>query len=105
VTLKLPFQGRKNWRGVLCPAGDGWRLELDAGQGAQQALDFRLDEVREARLVPVLDFKGRGSTTTGGGKAVAPKTKKKGAGQTGARHDAAASPASDDAGVHGGLDR
>jgi len=24
-----------------------------------QQLDFRLDELREARLVPVLDFKGR----------------------------------------------
>ena len=28
-------------------------------EGADQALDFSLDEVREARLVPVLDFKGR----------------------------------------------
>ena len=26
---------------------------------AQQTLDFNLDEVREARLVPVVDFKGR----------------------------------------------
>ena len=36
----------------------GWRLEL-SGDKAEQALDFQLDEVREARLVPVLDFKGR----------------------------------------------
>jgi ribosome maturation factor RimP len=28
------------------------------GKG-EQALDFALDEVREARLVPVVDFKGR----------------------------------------------
>ena len=28
-------------------------------EGADQALEFRLDEVREARLVPVIDFKGR----------------------------------------------
>ena len=27
---------------------------------AEQALDFTLDEVREARLVPVISFKGRG---------------------------------------------
>ena len=39
-------------------AGDGWRLAL-SGDKAEQALDFQLDEVREARLVPVLDFKGR----------------------------------------------
>ena len=25
--------------------------------GKEQALDFQLDEVREARLVPVIDFK------------------------------------------------
>ena len=108
LTLKLPFQGRKVWRGVLQAAPDGWRLELDAGQGAQQALDFRLDEVREAHLVPVVDFKGRGRATPGGAAATpgaAKKSKKHGAGSTGAAHDAAASPASDDAGVHGGLER
>ncbi len=90
VTLKLPFKGRKKYRGELCTrpegAADGWRLVLatDTGrsagakrpanrpaawptespdavatQGADQALDFSLDEVREARLVPVVDFKGR----------------------------------------------
>jgi len=61
ITLKLPFKGRKNYRGVLTAADSGWRLVLDAsaGQQAQQALDFQLDEVREAHLVPVLDFKGR----------------------------------------------
>jgi ribosome maturation factor RimP len=35
---------------------------LEAGGGAdaeQRALDFVLDEVREAKLVPVVDFKGR----------------------------------------------
>ena len=40
---------------------------------AGQALEFRLDEVREARLVPVVDFKGRrlppaATLTDGGGK-------------------------------------
>ncbi len=85
LTLKEPFEGRKRWRGTLESSGDGWRIVVSA-QGsatpdarrrgakgraqaataaeaavaeAQQALDFALDEVREARLVPVIDFKGR----------------------------------------------
>ena len=33
--------------------------------GAGQALEFRFDEVREARLVPVVDFKGRRLTPSG----------------------------------------
>ena len=47
--------------------------------GAEQALDFSIDEVREARLVPVLDFKGRrfskpenATGTTGDANATAP---------------------------------
>jgi ribosome maturation factor RimP len=58
LTLKVAFQGRKNYRGTLQAAGEGWRLAL-TGDKAELALDFNLDEVREARLVPVLDFKGR----------------------------------------------
>ncbi len=58
ITLKLPLKGRKNYRGRLVAANEGWRLEL-AGPEGEQALDFRIDEVRQARLVPVLDFKGR----------------------------------------------
>jgi ribosome maturation factor RimP len=60
LTLKLPFQGRKKYQGVLSPreAGGGWRVVFDEGKG-EQALDFSLEEVREARLVPVIDFKGR----------------------------------------------
>lgn len=58
LTLKEPFNGRKNFRGTLLAADDGWRLAL-GGDKAEQALDFNLDEVRAARLVPVLDFKGR----------------------------------------------
>ncbi|GAP37043.1 ribosome maturation factor RimP [Piscinibacter sakaiensis] len=76
LTLKLPLQGRKKFQGLLQarPAGEGegtagpaadgeaaptgWRLVFDDGRG-EQALDFELAEVREARLVPVLDFKGR----------------------------------------------
>ena len=84
ITLKLPFKGRKKFSGELQALGDGWRLVLDPPRpgravkraaGAQaglaetassadgalpgQALDFSLDEVREAHLVPVVDFKGR----------------------------------------------
>lgn len=80
LTLKVPFKGRKKYAGELQALGDGWRLLLvddkavptravkraakqpgaDApGEGGDLALDFSLDEVREARLVPVVDFKGR----------------------------------------------
>ena len=75
ITLKLPFKGRKKFSGELQANGDGWRLVLEAPRAARaakraaaavaagaeidQALDFSLDEVREAHLVPVVDFKGR----------------------------------------------
>jgi len=64
VTLRVPFQGRKKYRGQLltqpeAPSEQAWRLVFDDGE-AEQALDFTLDEIREARLVPVLSFKGRG---------------------------------------------
>jgi ribosome maturation factor RimP len=61
LTLKLAFKGRKHFQGVLAPLESleaGWRLVFNAG-GVDQALDFAFDEVREARLVPVVDFKGR----------------------------------------------
>ena len=67
LTLKLPLAGRKKFEGVLAAREGGWRLEMapmvkgpkgSTGQQAQ-ALDFVLDEVREARLVPVVDFKGK----------------------------------------------
>jgi ribosome maturation factor RimP len=63
LTLRMPFQGRKRWRGVLQPRDAGWRLVLLPPEGKAaapgEALDFELSEVREARLVPQLDFKGR----------------------------------------------
>lgn len=91
LTLKVPFKGRKKYRGTLhamaqglgSESGESWRLVLvddkapptravkraakqtdaeavaDGGQAGDLALDFSLDEVREARLVPVVDFKGR----------------------------------------------
>jgi ribosome maturation factor RimP len=59
LTLKLPLAGRKKFRGTLLAQGEGaWRLVFNDGKG-DQALDFTLEEVREARLVPVLDFKGK----------------------------------------------
>lgn len=87
ITLKLPFKGRKKYRGELQALGESWRLVLAEDlradtratkraakqsepvahqrepsadvESAGVALDFSLDEVREARLVPVVDFKGR----------------------------------------------
>ena len=71
VTLKVPFQGRKKYKGKLAALGEGWRMVLTAPEAVvpkgskkpvplpEQALDFLLEEVREARLVPVVDFKGR----------------------------------------------
>lgn len=58
LTLKLPFQNRKHWVGTLEPQGDDWRLVVTDNK-TEMALDFRFDEVREMRLVPVVDFKGR----------------------------------------------
>lgn len=75
ITLKTPFQGRKSWQGVLAPAEPvaetpaaessaaadakgAWSLVFKDGK-AEQVLGFKLEEVREARLVPVVDFKGR----------------------------------------------
>jgi ribosome maturation factor RimP len=95
VSLKVPFQGRKKYSGVLCasqdpdPAvvesGQAWGLVLkgpdadkplsktaakklakeqakggaQAPQEVDQVLGFTLDEIREARLVPEVSFKGR----------------------------------------------
>lgn len=81
IVLKEPFGGRKRWVGVLERAGEGWRLVLparepvkgkpgaaparkkdadtDAEAATARTLDFVLAEVRDAKLVPVIDFKGR----------------------------------------------
>ena len=58
LTFKLAFEGRKRFEGVLQPEGEGWALHFNDGK-QDQVLGFTLDEVREARLVPVVDFKGR----------------------------------------------
>jgi len=94
VALKVPFKGRKHYKGVLChptaeeaaavPAGQAWGLVLrsadadkplsktaakklakaqaagEAPEGpVDEVLGFTLDEIREARLVPEVSFKGR----------------------------------------------
>lgn len=68
ITLKTPFQGRKKYRGILEAAGEAWQLVLSDAGGVEQdrALGFTLEEVREARLVPVVDFK-RGRRKDGKG--------------------------------------
>jgi len=60
LTLKLAFEGRKRFQGVLAEAegSSGWELHFNDGK-QDQVLGFTLDEIREARLVPVVNFKGR----------------------------------------------
>lgn len=65
VTFKLAFQGRRKYRGVLVQAQPQPRLIVLEGK-TEQALDFTLEEVREARLVPVVDFKGRAKPARNG---------------------------------------
>jgi ribosome maturation factor RimP len=66
VLLKAPFQGRKTWQGVLGRSEDGaaWSLQFKIGK-TEQVLGLKFEEVREARLVPVVDFKGRKSKDGG----------------------------------------
>lgn len=94
VVLKVPFKGRKNWQGVLTaaqaagdaaagnaaaanataaqagssPAQPRWDLVFMDGK-VEQVLSFTLEEVREARLVPVVNFKGRKAQDGGGAQA------------------------------------
>ena len=63
LTLKVPFQGRKNWRGTLGREETNWSLLFNDGK-QDQVLNFALEELREARLVPVVDFKGRRTNKT-----------------------------------------
>jgi ribosome maturation factor RimP len=82
ITLKAPMgsaaagqvsANRKKFRGTLERSGAGWQITwtdepvAKPGQKASkkkapapvQALGFVLDELKEARLAPVVDFKGR----------------------------------------------
>ena len=58
VTLKVVFQGRKKYRGVLRAAETGFELVFKDGK-EDKVLGFALTEIREARLVPVVDFKNQ----------------------------------------------
>jgi ribosome maturation factor RimP len=93
VMLKQIHAGRKRYQGLLrlpaaragVPARSGYELVFKDGK-EDKVLGFALDEVREAKLVPVIDFKGRrtpvvrpASAPEGGADAVAP-TGEQGAG-------------------------
>ena len=102
ITLCEPFQNRRKWRGVLAAGADlqSWRLELPADKPvsrtaakkaakaaasgavdespALHALDFQLNEVREASLVPVVDFKGRPGLVDDGSAVLADAEKNDG---------------------------
>ena len=93
ITLKAPMgatagaqvaANRKKFRGRLERAGGGWQIvwsdEPAAKPGQKvsrrkapaplQALGFALDELKEARLAPIVDFKGRktgGAARSGAG--------------------------------------
>lgn len=91
ITLKAPIgaagagqvaPGRKKFRGTLERTDRGWQVvwrdeaPLKPGQkpghkvsrrkepAPLQALGFTLDELREARLAPIVDFKGRRAAPT-----------------------------------------
>ncbi|MEO8297705.1 MAG: ribosome maturation factor RimP [Burkholderiales bacterium] len=72
ITLKASFEGRKKFRGVLRrpeAAALQTQYELVFKDGkVDQVLGFALEEVQEARLMPVLDFKGRKSRTEPSGE-------------------------------------
>ena len=65
----LPFRPSVVLADETAPARKGARAAARAADPAaavpQRALDFSLEEVREARLVPVLDFKGRRAAASG----------------------------------------
>ncbi len=108
LTLKVPFQGRKKYQGLLSAEGEGWRIVFNDGT-ADQAMDFSLEEVRDARLVPVTPFKGRNSggpaktkkPAAGGGNDNKPAAKKK----PGEKQAAKALGRKTNDKVHGGLDQ
>jgi ribosome maturation factor RimP len=69
LKLRVAVSGRKNFKGVLqglksgsCNSPDAkFSLLFEASDGSPAELEFGLSEVEKARLVPVIDFKGRKS--------------------------------------------
>ena len=76
ITLKAPLvANRRKYRGTLERTEGGWQIVWsDAPEpkpgvrvsarkkkepAALQALGFKLDEIKDARLAPIVDFKGR----------------------------------------------
>jgi ribosome maturation factor RimP len=107
VTLRVAFQGRKKYRGLLSAEGEGWRVVFNDGK-TDQALDFNLEEVRDAKLVPQISFKGRSAKTeeSGAEKAGKPAKAKKKQSNAKARQPLEAESAADkDDKVDGGLDQ
>lgn len=72
LTLKVPFQGRKAYKGLLQGQSPEWSLVFTEGK-QEHVLGFALDELREARLVPVVDFKGRRQTNNAAAEASEPQ--------------------------------
>lgn len=106
LTLKLPFQGRKGYKGLLGQADGGFTLVFHDGK-ADQVLAFAFDEVREARLVPVIDFKGRrqqGASGTDAAEPGAPRKSPSGAARR-VKKSGAGGVAAEQPGVDGGQDR
>ena len=108
LTLKVPFQGRKKYQGVLSAEGEGWRIVFNDGK-VDQAMDFSLEEVREARLVPVTPFKGRNAKGPAGNSKPAagkkPAADQKPADGAKKKPAGAAARSKTDDKVHGGLDQ
>ena len=69
LKLRVAVSGRKNFRGVLQGLKSGsvdspdarFSLLFEASDGSTTELEFSLAEVEKARLVPVIDFKGKKS--------------------------------------------
>jgi len=64
IKLRIPFQGRKQYQGVLQPVeGEGPDAQLaivyDDNAKVATRLQFTLAEVDKARLVPQLDFRSK----------------------------------------------
>ncbi|MGI4812226.1 MAG: ribosome maturation factor RimP [Janthinobacterium lividum] len=59
VTLKRPFDGRKQFRGVIvAPREETIGLEFE-GKDGPVVLEFTLAELDRARLLPQVDFRSR----------------------------------------------
>jgi ribosome maturation factor RimP len=69
LKLRIAVGNRKNFKGVLQGLTSGaintpdakFSLLFEASDGSPAELEFSLSEVEKARLVPVIDFKGRKS--------------------------------------------